>query len=167
MATPSYGYCRVRLHATGEKVMEDQPVDSELHPVGPQRVPESCKLASTAGPDETADLESRLADALAMIRDLRAENELLRSLMHPPQLEVTPPQAGHVTTLSSAGGVDAHSSEPAKIALFRSLVQGRTDVYAYRWEGRDGRSGYSPALRPGGPPPKRPATRSRDASSTR
>jgi hypothetical protein len=22
-------------------------------------------------------------------------------------------------------------------------------VYAYRWEGRDGRSGYSPALRPG------------------
>jgi len=32
-----------------------------------------------------------------------------------------------------------------RIALFRSLFRGREDVYARRWEGPDGRSGYSPA----------------------
>ena len=32
-----------------------------------------------------------------------------------------------------------------KIALFRSLFRGREDVYAVRWEGKGGKSGYSPA----------------------
>ena len=32
-----------------------------------------------------------------------------------------------------------------RIALFRSLFRGRTDVYAKRWTSADGRSGYSPA----------------------
>ena len=32
-----------------------------------------------------------------------------------------------------------------KIALFRSLFHGREDVYAVRWEGKGGKSGYSPA----------------------
>lgn len=31
--------------------------------------------------------------------------------------------------------------------LFRSLFRGRDDVYAVRWEGRDGKKGYSPAYR--------------------
>lgn len=35
-------------------------------------------------------------------------------------------------------------STSEKIALFRSLFRGREDVYAQRWEGPDGRSGYSP-----------------------
>jgi hypothetical protein len=103
-----------------------------------------------AGPDETADLESKLADALATIRALRAENESLRASLQPTTPELASPrEAWDVTTPAATGGVDAHSSESAKIALFRSLFKGRTDVYAYRWEGRDGRSGYSPALRPG------------------
>ncbi len=103
-----------------------------------------------AGPDETADLESKLADALATVHALQAENELLRGLLQPTQSELTSPhEARPVASLLPAGAVDAHSSESAKIALFRSLFNGRADVYAYRWEGRDGRSGYSPALRPG------------------
>lgn len=36
-------------------------------------------------------------------------------------------------------------SPEKKIALFRSLFQGRMDVYAVRWEGKNGKSGYSPA----------------------
>jgi hypothetical protein len=103
-----------------------------------------------AGPEETVDLKSKLADALATVRALRAENERLRGLLQPTQSEPTSPQrATPMTSLPAADGVDAHSPETAKIALFRSLFNGRTDVYAYRWEGRDGRSGYSPALRPG------------------
>ena len=32
-----------------------------------------------------------------------------------------------------------------KVALFRRLFRGRTDVYPVRWESKAGRSGYSPA----------------------
>lgn len=103
-----------------------------------------------AEPDETADLKAKLVDALATIRALQRENEALRGRLQPAQSELTSPHdAGRLTTVPATSGVDAHSSESAKIALFRSLFQGRTDVYAYRWEGRDGRSGYAPALRPG------------------
>jgi hypothetical protein len=31
------------------------------------------------------------------------------------------------------------------VSLFRNLFRGRDDVYAVRWEGRNGRTGYSPA----------------------
>lgn len=32
-----------------------------------------------------------------------------------------------------------------KITLFKSLFKGRRDVFAFRWESKDGRSGYTPA----------------------
>jgi superfamily II DNA or RNA helicase/very-short-patch-repair endonuclease len=42
--------------------------------------------------------------------------------------------------------VDHHSSSEAKIALFRSLFRGRTDVYPRRFESRKtGKAGYAPA----------------------
>jgi superfamily II DNA or RNA helicase/very-short-patch-repair endonuclease len=45
-----------------------------------------------------------------------------------------------------SGPVDQTSSSQAKIALFRSLFQGRDDVYPRRFESRKtGRSGYAPA----------------------
>jgi len=37
------------------------------------------------------------------------------------------------------------SAAEKKIALFRSLFRGRDDVYAVRWKGKNGKSGYSPA----------------------
>jgi hypothetical protein len=37
-------------------------------------------------------------------------------------------------------------STPEKVALFRRLFRGRTDVYPVRWEGKtSGKSGYAPA----------------------
>jgi hypothetical protein len=46
---------------------------------------------------------------------------------------------------SRAGAVQAfHTAE--KVALFRRLFRGRTDVYPVRWEGKtSGKSGYAPA----------------------
>src|SRR5262245_29711735 len=41
--------------------------------------------------------------------------------------------------------VSAHSHPDLKVSLFRRLFRGRDDVYAVRWEGRNGRTGYSPA----------------------
>jgi superfamily II DNA or RNA helicase len=47
---------------------------------------------------------------------------------------------------ASAPEVSNHSDPAAKIALFRSLFHGRTDVYSRRFESRKtGRSGYQPA----------------------
>lgn len=97
-----------------------------------------------------SDVEARLAEALATVRTLQAENERLRRMLHPARPEPTAPQEeGHARTPAEPATVDAHSPEAAKIGLFRSLFRGREDVYAYRWENRDGRSGYSPALRMG------------------
>ncbi|WP_053362490.1 DEAD/DEAH box helicase [Bacillus sp. FJAT-27251] len=41
--------------------------------------------------------------------------------------------------------VTKHSPLSAKVQLYRSLFKGRTDVYALRWEAKDGRAGYLPA----------------------
>lgn len=41
-------------------------------------------------------------------------------------------------------GVYNKSSNSEKINLFMSLFKGRTDVYAKRWQNREGKSGYSP-----------------------
>jgi len=45
----------------------------------------------------------------------------------------------------SAKSADSLSTPQGKIALFQSLFRGREDVYAVRWEGKGGKSGYSPA----------------------
>jgi len=42
--------------------------------------------------------------------------------------------------------VSSNRSQGDKIALFKSLFRGRSDIFAKRWE-KDGRSGYSPAYR--------------------
>ena len=44
-----------------------------------------------------------------------------------------------------AATVTADSRPDLKVSLFRNLFRGRDDVYAVRWEGRNGRTGYSPA----------------------
>ncbi|WP_262372614.1 TOTE conflict system archaeo-eukaryotic primase domain-containing protein [Sutcliffiella horikoshii] len=41
--------------------------------------------------------------------------------------------------------VTRHSALHAKIQLYRTLFNGRSDVYATRWESKDGRKGYLPA----------------------
>jgi len=46
--------------------------------------------------------------------------------------------------MQAKSGTDFSTPE-GKINLFRSLFRGRGDVYAVRWEGKDGKSGYSPA----------------------
>lgn len=45
--------------------------------------------------------------------------------------------------------VDEASTNEAKLALFRRLFGGRTDVFAMRWESGGGKSGWSPAVRGG------------------
>ncbi|MCC7042108.1 MAG: DEAD/DEAH box helicase family protein [Burkholderiales bacterium] len=74
---------------------------------------------------------------------LRAENARLIALLESHGIEWrVPPQpvvAVHEPELSRL-------STAEKVALFRQLFRGRTDVYPVRWEGKtSGKSGYAPA----------------------
>ncbi|MGG1674283.1 TOTE conflict system archaeo-eukaryotic primase domain-containing protein [Neobacillus sp. NRS-1170] len=72
---------------------------------------------------------------------LRKENnylkQLLSNMMH---------QKDKKEDISEKQKMISHRSLPEeKIQLFKSLFKGRTDVFANRWESKDGRSGYTPA----------------------
>lgn len=79
----------------------------------------------------------------SVLAALQAENARLIALLethgidwHPPQPVATRPQEAEPSRLSTA----------EKVALFRRLFQGRTDVYPIRWESKtSGKSGYAPA----------------------
>lgn len=96
------------------------------------------------------DLQSQLEKALAENARLRDENRRLRKQLGLPAIDVEsmvvePVQTTIFGTDLSPTAVTNISSAEDKIALFRSLFRGREDVFALRWQGRDGRSGYSPA----------------------
>jgi superfamily II DNA or RNA helicase len=98
---------------------------------------------------------AELAALRAQCKRLQDENARLRSLLEPttarqhalqPNLELPPTDAAPIRSGRQTGAVvTVDSPEGAKLALFRALFSGRDDVYATRWEGRGGRSGYTPA----------------------
>ena len=88
--------------------------------------------------------DATLAEALAECERLREENRRLRGRLEIPLEEVatTPP-----CVPTPPGTVTSKSSPEEKVKFFLSLFRGREDVYAVRWEGRNGKAGYSPACR--------------------
>lgn len=108
-----------------------------------------------AGVEEFETLSEKLA-RITLERDrLDAENERLRRLLTLADLN---PDSCPREPLQSGPSLDAKSgsllredrtrsemSVAEKIALFRGLFRGREDVYALRFEGPGGKSGYSPA----------------------
>ncbi|MBS3909088.1 MAG: hypothetical protein KGZ93_05620 [Actinobacteria bacterium] len=107
------------------------------------------------GKDE--DLQLQLDAALAECARLRAENSRLKTLLGLAETEAVSPaeslpheqKAPEIIVLQQGNlfTVTNRSSTEEKIALFRSLFRGREDVYAVRWEGKSGSSGYSPSCR--------------------
>jgi superfamily II DNA or RNA helicase len=97
------------------------------------------------------DDDVRLERALAECARLREENARLRQLLgEPDERRVIPSQPvlaerRGATAVGARAAVTMASPPEEKVTLFRSLFRGREDVYAIRWEGRNGRSGYSPA----------------------
>jgi superfamily II DNA or RNA helicase len=93
-------------------------------------------------------VEQRLADALAECERLRVENQQLRERCGLPQVETAAQSTANTVEFDSTSAtVTSKSSSDEKVKLFRSLFRGREDVYAARWEGRNGKTGYSPAHR--------------------
>lgn len=82
--------------------------------------------------EECVRLRKENARLLAMLASHRISSEGQPT----PLIAVPGPSGSEIT---------GASSPEKKIALFRSLFRGREDVYAVRWEGKNGKSGYSPA----------------------
>ncbi|MGH9824018.1 MAG: TOTE conflict system archaeo-eukaryotic primase domain-containing protein, partial [Blastocatellia bacterium] len=95
------------------------------------------------------NLRAALSRALAECDRLRNENAELRIRLadplpgsHPNRV---PPAASEPNESRSPHRVTAVSPPEVKVSLFMGLFRGRDDIYAVRWEGKDGRTGYSPA----------------------
>lgn len=103
--------------------------------------------------DDRAKLRRQLQDVLKQNEDLRRENSRLRDLLESFSLRTAStlvssnkptliePDMQH-RPLTQNGTIFAPEE---KIEIFRSLFRGRDDVYAARWQSRNGKSGYSPA----------------------
>ena len=95
--------------------------------------------------NQASDLKKQLRQALAERDRLRNENARLKAILGIRDAEQDADNAPMPGAADPA--VSNTSSSEAKIRLFRSLFKGREDVFAVRWEGRGGKSGYSPACR--------------------
>src|SRR6266699_6650843 len=94
----------------------------------------------------TDTVAQRLKSTEEECERLRAENIRLRAMLG---IQDSVSKSANRTAILVADGSDANiavsSAAEKKIALFRGLFRGREDVYAVRWEGKNGKSGYSPA----------------------
>jgi hypothetical protein len=94
-------------------------------------------------------LKAELKQAIAECERLRAENAHLKARFGDSPKTPTTPAVPLATSrvkikkLSETPTVNSPSDQ--KVIRFRSLFRGRDDVYAVRWEGKNGRTGYSPA----------------------
>ena len=95
------------------------------------------------------NLKTPLSIALAENARLLEENARLKKLVASCGLDsgsnTNPPLRVPAPPPPSMRPEEKQKQEQSKIALFRNLFRGREDVYAVRWEGRDGKSGYMPA----------------------
>ena len=94
-------------------------------------------------------LKADLEKAVAECERLREENARLRVRLGQAPDTIAPtanPLSEHNATNAQASTtVTTRSPQEFKVSLFKSLFRGRDDVYALRWEGRSGKTGYSPA----------------------
>lgn len=93
-------------------------------------------MAERAHEQEIASIRGRLGE---LGEERAALEERLRELLRPVAVPAPPSAPGR-------GDVTAVSPAAAKVALFRGLFAGRTDVFPVRWENAEaGRAGYAPA----------------------
>ncbi len=92
-----------------------------------------------AEPNEVAALQTENARLAALLDAHRIEWRLPPSLASQRVLALPACKQDPESPRSSLSTVE-------KVALFRRLFRGRTDVYPVRWEGKtSGKSGYAPA----------------------
>jgi superfamily II DNA or RNA helicase len=98
--------------------------------------------------DSDEILKAELEKAVAECERLREENARLRLRVgQAPDTRTSSAEQSSARNknVKTAATVTTDSRPELKVTLFRSLFRGRDDVYALRWEGRSGKTGYSPA----------------------
>ncbi|MDE3097969.1 MAG: hypothetical protein KGJ88_00705 [Verrucomicrobiota bacterium] len=80
------------------------------------------------------------------MRDCARKTARLRQRLGLPSEKTSVPSIVPTVHITDSP-INSKSSPDEKVGLFRSLFRGREDVYAVRWEGRNGKTGYSPAYR--------------------
>lgn len=102
---------------------------------------------STAAMIERADLQALQAENARLVALLESHGIAWRSTSSAAALQptLTAPTPAPVPA-PAAQALQATLSTAEKVALFRRLFRGRTDVYPVRWESKtSGKSGYAPA----------------------
>jgi len=99
--------------------------------------------------NDDESLKAELAKAVAECEHLRDENARLRlRIGEAPEIRPPSPERPPSSTEAKpqpAAKVTVDSRPEVKVSLFKDLFRGRDDVYAVRWEGKNGKTGYSPA----------------------
>jgi hypothetical protein len=96
------------------------------------------------------NLQAELNAALRRIHQLEEENERLKRALSPDasvQAETPTDQSTLQPCLPTAAQIEqavAPTDKTSKVTLFRSLFRGREDVYAIRWQMKNGEWGYRP-----------------------
>jgi superfamily II DNA or RNA helicase len=85
-----------------------------------------------------SDTEAAIRVAEDEVAQFAAQLEAAEQRLYELRQSVT------ATTVPPGAGDGSAWSAERKIELFRSLFRGRDDVFAVRWESRQGRAGYSP-----------------------
>src|SRR6266581_2252145 len=103
-------------------------------------------MATNGHTSGSENLQDRPRSAQEECERLQKENARLRTMLGIHELvrdsAMFPSSSTPEDTPEPASSL---STPEEKIALFRTLFRGREDVYAVRWEGKGGRTGYSPA----------------------
>lgn len=105
----------------------------------------------------TDDLVGELARLRTEVEALRSENERLRRFVPADISGVaaahqqiwSPSLFGPEPSPATLPPITAASPLAERLGLLRSLFRPREDVYAHRWEGRNGRTGWSPVYKGG------------------
>ena len=87
------------------------------------------------------NLYFQLQQALQECERLKNENIYLKQLVQKMTIQQKKPE----NQIDINKAITNQSSPEEKVRLFRSLFRGRNDVFAKRWQSKNGRSGYVPA----------------------
>jgi len=105
------------------------------------------------------ELLEKYRTLLAENLSLREENEILKArlgISAPAESDPLQDSEGYlplaIGAMESSGekpqtGISSQPDPAEKIRLFMSLFKGREDVYAKRWQNKEGRAGYAPVCR--------------------
>jgi hypothetical protein len=88
------------------------------------------------------NLEQQLQLALKECEQLRLENQKLKEILEYHNINAN---ATHSFQKKTDINVTKKQKIQQRIKIFKNIFKGRTDVFAVRWESKNGKSGYSPA----------------------